>query len=152
MESMSFDSSMAVILAWNLSGRDLSTFSYDHGFKNSLPKIKGWVDYVLEFGIELIEWLILLHLDLLKACSKPLRLRIFNGLSSFIGRLENSSCFLCSFSRGCFLKLLICDHTKNDIQRSTVEVCHFDLCIIPISRRFLWLSLANLHSLPHFLI
>ena len=69
---MSFDSSMAVILAWNLSGRDISTFSYKLGFGNVFPKSKGRVDYVLQLGIELIKRLILLLLYLLKASSGPL--------------------------------------------------------------------------------
>ena len=67
--------------------------------------------YVLT-GIELIKGLIFLHLDFFKACSKPLKLRILNNLGFFIGFLKDGSCFLCSFSRGYLLKLLIYDHTE----------------------------------------
>ena len=62
---MSFDFLMAVILAWNLSGRDISTFLTTLG--------SGKVDYVFQLGIELIKRLIFLHLNLFKARSKPLK-------------------------------------------------------------------------------
>ena len=139
---------MAVILAWNLSSKDLSTFLTTLGIWNSFPKIKGWVDYVLQ--LKLIKWLILLHLYLLKARSERLEFWILDNLNSFIGCLENGPYFLYSFSRGYFLELLFRNHTENDVQCSAVGVRHFDLCIISISRRFFWFNPTNLHSCHTF--
>ena len=99
---------------------------------NDFPKIKGWVHYVLEFGIKFIKWLILLHVNLFKARSKPLKFWI---LDSFIGCLENGPCFFNSFSRGYILELLIrdCTDPNTRFQSPTREGC--------------WLQISSIH--PH---
>ena len=115
-------------------------------------KMKSYIIYVLELDIELIEQLILLHLNLFKACSEPLKFQILDSLSSFIGCLEDGPCFLYSFSGGYFLEFLISDCTEQSIQCLAVKVCRLDLGFILVGRHFLWLGLAYLNSLPHLLI
>ena len=62
-------------------------------FKNGYSKIESWVYYILELGIELIERLILLHLNLFEACSKPLQLQILDNLgpSQVVQRMVHAS-------------------------------------------------------------
>ena len=89
--------------------------SHNLGFRNGFPKIQSWVHYVFELGIELIERLILLHLDFFKACSEPLKLWILDSLGSFIGCLEDGPYFLRNFSGGYLLEFLISDCIEQSI-------------------------------------
>ena len=149
---MSFDSSIVVILAWNRSGRDLSTFLTILGSGMVSSRLNARVHYVFKLGIELVKRLIFLNLNLFKACSEPLKLWVFDNLSSLIGCLKDGPSLLGSFSWGYLLKLLIGDCIEQRIQCSAVEVRRLDLGIILVCWCFLWLGPTYLNSLPHFLI
>ena len=140
---------MVVILAWNLSGRDLRIFLTILGFA---IEIEGRIHNILEFSIEPIKGLILLHPYFFKTTSDSLKLNGLHCLGTFIGGLKNSPCFLSNFHRWYFLEFLIGYTTKESIQSPTVEICCFDLCFILIHWCFLWLNPTNFNSLPYFFI
>ena len=56
---------------------------------------------------------------------------IFYSFSAFRGVLKNCPCFLGTLSGWDLLKFLFSHDTKQGIQCSTVEICSFDLLIIP---------------------
>ena len=49
------------------------------GLQNLFSKIEGWIHYVLELGIEFIEWFILIHPYFLKIGSEPLELGVLTA-------------------------------------------------------------------------
>ena len=80
---MSFTSSMTVILAWNLSGKDLRIFLtiLDSAIDS---KIEGRIHNILEFGIELLKGFILPHPYFFKTTSESLKLYSLYCLGTFI--------------------------------------------------------------------
>ena len=58
-------------------------------------------------------------------------------------------CFLGNFRGWYFLEFLIGHPSKQSIQGLTIEICHYDCCIIPIHQCFLWLNPANFNNLPY---
>ena len=143
---MSFTSSMTMILAWNLLGKDLRIFlTICYRFS----KVEGTIHNIFEFSIELIKDLILLHPYFFKTTSEFLKLRSLYCLGTFIGGLKNGPCFLGNFCGWYLLEFLIGHPTKQSIQGPTIEICRYDCCFIPIHRHFLWLNPANFNSLPY---
>ena len=57
-----------------------------------------------------------------------------------------------NFSGWYFLELFIGHTTKQSIQNSIVEICNFDLAIIPSSRGVTWFLSTNFKSQPYFFI
>ena len=145
---MSFASSMTVILAWNLSSKDLRIFLTILDYAIDSPRLK--VEFTISLSLAfLIKGLILLHPYLFKTTSESLKLHSLYYLGTLIGGIKNGPCFLGNFRGWYFLEFFIGHPTKQGIQGPTVEICSYDCCIIPIHWRFLWLNPANFNSLPY---
>ena len=109
---MSFASSMAMILAWNLSSKDLRIFLTIFLFCYRFSKIKRKIHNILEFSIELIKSLILLHPYFFKTTSESLKLHSLYCFGTFIGDLKNGLCFLGNFRWWYFFEFII-GHPQN---------------------------------------
>ena len=121
---------MVVILAWNLSRRDLRIFLTNLGLQNLFSKIECWIHYVLELGIEFIKQFILIHPNFLKASSEPLKVKVLNISSALISVLKYCPNFLDIVNQRTFLEFFICYITKKSIQCPTVKVRSLDLSVI----------------------
>ena len=116
-------------------------------FRGTLVMLRFWVYFghfnvsrvfwLLELGIEIIKYLIIIHPYFFKTCGKPLKLGIFYSLGTLICVLKDCPYFICTLSAWDLLKLLVSHSTKQGIQCPIVEVCSFDYVIIP---RCGWIS------------
>ena len=90
---------MTVILAWNLSRRDLRIFLTIMGSWICSPRLN--VEFTMSLRLawnSLNDVLIIIHPYFHKASSEPLEFGVFNIFCALLGILKNSPCFLCIVS------------------------------------------------------